>query len=394
MKRAVLSALSVLVLIGCSEATRYDLVISNVGMFDGVDDRGVVYLAVDADTIAAISQVPLVADSVIDGTGKYVIPGLVNAHVHVSTEEQLKEGFGSGVLANLNMHTGLEDREREWKALTRADPNYPLLFGAGHAATVRGGHPSQLSPEMETIRDDLTIQEWVDRRVAGGADYIKIVRESQAWMGAPPLPTLTFEQIDEIIRVSHARGLRVVVHTSTFEETVRIAGLGADGFVHMASLSADYPPTASQLEAVRESGAFIIPTAILVPHGNRSLTGAPPPVSQWVEENLLEENENVDFIRRIAGAGIPIVAGTDAPNTGLNFGDHLLDELALYHQAGLSNIEVLRTATGNAARAFGLPVGGLEEGATASFVLLEGNPLEDLSHLRSIAGVWKSGVSN
>lgn len=278
------------------------------------------------------------------------------------------------------------------KALTRAETSYALLFGAGHAATVPGGHPSQLSPGMETINDDLSIEEWVDRRLANGADYIKVVRESQAWMGEPPLPTLSFDQIEEIIRVSHERGLRVVVHSSTLDETVRIAEMGADGFVHMPSSAGDYPPSATQLEAIRESGAFVVPTAILVPHGNRSLAGAPPPVRQWAEQNILGEDENVDMIRRIAEAGIPIVAGTDAPNTGLNFGDHLLDELGLYQQAGLSNIEVLRSATGNAAGAFGLPVGALAEGAAASFVLLEGSPIEDLVHLRAIAGVWKDGV--
>jgi imidazolonepropionase-like amidohydrolase len=393
MKKTLLAA-AVPILLSCAEPVRHDLVISNIGLFDGFDDKGVVYIAIDGDRIADIDSRPLAADSVVDGTGKYVIPGLVNAHVHVSTEAQLAEGLAYGILANLNMHTGVEEREREWKELTRRESGYPFLFGAGHAATVPGGHPTQFSPEMETINDTMTVEEWVDRRIANGADYIKIIRESQPWMGQPALPTLSYEQIGEIIRVTHERGLLAVAHTSTFEETARIAALGADGFVHMAALAADHPPSEAQLAAVRESGAFIVPTAFMVPHGNASMEGAPPPMRQWVEENLLTEPDNVDFLRRIHEAGIPIVAGNDAPNTDLNFGDDLFGELELYRQAGLSNGEVLRTATANAALAFGLPVGLLEEGRKANLVLLGGNPLDDLENLRTVEAVWKNGVPN
>lgn len=191
MKRALLSVFLVALVAGCAEPVRYDLVISNVGLFDGVDDRGVVNIAIEGDTIAAISADPLAGDSVIDGTGRYVIPGLVNAHVHISSEEQLREGLAHGILANLNMHTGLEERERGWKELTRRDTSFPILFGAGHAATVPGGHPSQLSPDMETLDDATTVEAWVARRIAVGADYIKIVRESQAFMNEPALPTLS-----------------------------------------------------------------------------------------------------------------------------------------------------------------------------------------------------------
>ena len=390
--KQLITALVLPVLLSCAEPVRYDVVVSNVGLFDGNADRGVVHIGIEAGTIAAISTSPLTGDSVVDGTGKYVIPGLVNAHVHISTEEELTEGFAHGILANLNMHTGVEVREQGWRTLTREEPGYPLLFGAGHAATVPGRHPTQYSPGMETINDTMDIESWVDRRIAGGADYINIIRESQPFMGEPALPTLSLEQIAAIIRVVHARGLRAVVHTSTFEETAQIAELGADGFAHMAALARDYPPSDAQLATIRKSGAFIVPTAFMVPHGRETLAQAPPFMREWAAENLLNEEQNVDFLRRIHEAGIPIVAGTDAPNTELNFGDDLFGELELYRQAGLSNLEVLRTATGNAAQAFGLPIGVLGEGTPASFVLLNGSPLDDLANPRSIAGLWQNGI--
>jgi imidazolonepropionase-like amidohydrolase len=107
-----------------------------------------------------------------------------------------------------------------------------------------------------------------------------------------------------------------------------------------------------------------------------------------------DEAANADFVRRTHDAGITIVAGTDAPNTDLNFGDDLFGELEIYRQAGVSNLEVLRTATGNAAEAFDLPVGVLAEGRQASFVLLSANPLTDLENIRAVEGVWKDGIRN
>jgi imidazolonepropionase-like amidohydrolase len=89
--------------------------------------------------------------------------------------------------------------------------------------------------------------------------------------------------------------------------------------------------------------------------------------------------------------GVMFVAGTDAPNAGLNYGDDLLRELNLYKQAGMTNIEVLRACTGNAAKAFNIEVGLLKEGRKAHMVLLNSNPLNDLKALRDIHFIWKNG---
>ena len=62
--------------------------------------------------------------------------------------------------------------------------------------------------------------------------------------------------------------------------------------------------------------------------------------------------------------------------------------------AGLSNLEILRTATGNAARAFGLPIGEVSPGGAANFVLLSANPLENMENLRMVEQVWKNGKPN
>ncbi|UWX54973.1 hypothetical protein NYZ99_20010 [Maribacter litopenaei] len=103
-------------------------------------------MAINDDTIAIITKEEVQGDSLIDGAGKYIIPGLVNAHVHASKEEDLKSGYPFGILYLLNMHTGLEEREANWKKITKDSIGYSILYGSGHAATVPNGHPTQFSP--------------------------------------------------------------------------------------------------------------------------------------------------------------------------------------------------------------------------------------------------------
>ncbi len=84
------------------------------------------------------------------------------------------------------------------------------------------------------------------------------------------------------------------------------------------------------------------------------------------------------------------LSSSPARNLNLNWGDDLLEELRIYREAGLSNLEVLKTATGNAADAWEIPVGRMKEGDKLNMVLLEGNPLEDLQALRNVIRIWKS----
>ncbi|MBO6871967.1 MAG: amidohydrolase family protein, partial [Balneola sp.] len=74
-----------------------------------------------------------------------------------------------------------------------------------------------------------------------------------------------------------------------------------------------------------------------------------------------------------------------------DFGKDYFLELDLYQMAGLSNTEILKTATGNAAKAFNLPIGELSVGSKATFVVLNDSPLEDIANLQNIGEVWKNG---
>lgn len=210
MKKLLYILISCTLFSACNEPKKYDLIIKNVNVFNGYEELGLVNIAINGDTIAAITQQDIIGDSIIDASGKYIIPGLVNAHVHTNSIDHLKEGYPSGIMYLLNMHTGLEERERLWKEMSKDSVGYSVLYGSGHAATVPMGHPTQFSPGMETINDSISIQTWVDNRIASGADYIKVIGHSTSsglgWMDAPPAPSLTYNQIEQIIQYAHQKG--------------------------------------------------------------------------------------------------------------------------------------------------------------------------------------------
>ncbi|MFZ6053040.1 amidohydrolase family protein [Halocola ammonii] len=391
MKAYLSLAVLFLALVSCSSPEKYELVIKNVRLFDGHEDRGVVNIAINADTIAAISTEELVGDSAIDGTGKFIVPGLVNAHVHASKVEQLQEGFQYGILTLLNMHTGLEAREQEWKKLTADSAGFSKIYGSGHAATVPGGHPTQFSPGMETITDSLSIEDWVDHRIAQNVDYIKIIHTTRGWMDEPSQPTLSYEQVGEIIDYSHSKGYKVLVHATTIEEMVEIAKYKPDGFAHMLDFKSDYPVPESYYQTLQESGAFIVTTGGI---SLKPMEGFPPFVVNWVSENILDAEERAEIINQYHEHGILLVAGTDSQEGQMNFGEDYFLELDLYKMSGMSNEEILRAATGNAAKAFDLPIGEVKPGSPASFLVLLANPLENISNLRKIDVIWKDGQNN
>ena len=388
MNRIIILGIIALTLLGCTEPVKYDVVVENVSLFDGFEDLGTVNVAINNDTIAAITTNKLKADSIIAGSGKFMIPGLVNAHVHANSLEDLKAGYPLGILTLLNMHTGLEDRELGWKTMTKDSIGFSTFYGAGHAATVPGGHPNQFSPDMETISDSLSISNWIQHRIDKKVDYIKVIRENHEWMGYPPLPTLSYEQIQELIEYAHSKGYTVVVHANTVEEMVKIAEFKPDGFVHMLDYKEDLPIPDSFYDQLVNNNTFVVPTGGIA---LKTMEDAPPFIQDWVSNNLLNAQERASIIKDMHEKGVLIVAGTDAQEGQMNFGEDYFLELELYKMAGLSNLEVLKTATGNAAKAFNLPIGEIKIGSKATFVLLNENPLDDLSNLKKVNQIWKNG---
>ena len=361
MGKFIALGLLALGLVSCGEGPKYGLVIQNVGLFDGERDRGVVNIGINADTIAAIGPESLLSDPLIDGRGKYLIPGMVNSHVHMWMEEHLKEAYRTGVLANMGMHASDPHRDSIPKALAE-QKGYPY-YCSGVAATVPGGHPSMITPGIETVNDSVSTQRVVENRIQEGADHIKIIRESTPWFENPEgPPTLPYDSITKIIAHTQGKGLKAVVQIGTLQERVRTSQLAPDGIVPIRYSPLDAELTQDRLRQIKESGAFVVPTALV---NQRALAFAREQggtYGKFAEETFLPLEGIKQLIGQLHDAGVTILAGTDNGNFDLNWGDDRIEERIIYGQSGMDALEALRTAAGAPAKAWNIPIGSIFAG--------------------------------
>lgn len=386
MKKLFFITISSLLITCCNNPVKYDLIIQNASLFNGNEDLGIVNIGINQDTIAIITTEELVSDSIYDASGKFIIPGLVNSHVHITDSEQLKTGYDNGILAFMNMHSSDLQRDSTLREQSKKQ-GYSYYYSAGIGATVPGGHPSQLSNPIETINDSVSVQQWLNNRLQENPDYIKIFRDSRALRTQQP--TLPFDSIQKLISYAKEKDKMAVIHTSNMNEIRTIARFKPNGFVH-GMVEKDSIFNTKDLANLKANNSFIVPTNILVMKPWEFMKPRMRGYEQLIEFAQTPENM-YENIRVLHSEGIMIVAGTDAgARPYINYGDDLIYELNIYSKAGLSNLEVLKTATGNASLAWKIPIGKLEVGSKLNMLLLNANPLEDLGNLKKIEYIWKS----
>ena len=343
---------------------------------------------------------------VVDGRGKTLLPGLFDAHIHLGTwrgEQFLQDALDFGVTTEFEMG-GSEASLALRKKVGAGDLQDVADFStAGTVVTAPGGHPSQMDgPPFPTFAPGDDAQAFVDARIAEGADFIKIVYEHK-------YPTLTKQQLEEVVAAAHRRNKLAVVHVSTQSEARDAIGAGADGLVHVF---ADSMPAPGFADFAARHQVFVVPTLSVI----EMATAAPskpwwqgaPHVGPYITPSMrhmldrkfppgfrpdLKLKHALAAVRALHRAGVPILAGTDAPAPGLAHGLSLHRELELLVRSGLSPIEVLAAATSKPARAFGFhDRGRIAAGLRADLLLVNGDPTHDITATRDIVGVWKLGV--
>jgi len=308
----------------------------------------------------------------VDGRSGVLLPGFIDAHIHLAGAESLAAFARCGVTTALDMGTWPPDAVDDLRGgVARTD-----IRSSGLGATSAGSNHSKIPgrPADGLVAGAADAQRWVAERAAEGADYIKVIAD---------IPGPDQKTLDAIVVAAHDRHLRVVAHAATRPAVQMALQAGVDVVTH-APL--DRPLDAADAQRMLTDGTIIVPTLAIM-QGTANRIGRPDAYSCAR-----------DSVAVLHAAGVPVVAGTDANSAAgvpysPPFGDSLHQELALLVQAGLTPAEALRAATRSAAEHFGLSDRGVvEPGRRADLVLVSGNPLEDIAATRTIERVWIGGV--
>jgi imidazolonepropionase-like amidohydrolase len=344
--------------------------LTNVRVFDGrriVPGRTVV---IDDGLIGSDPE----GAQVVDGDGGVLLPGLIDAHVHIDGPEQLDALAGYGVTTALDMASvpavtgplrGLAGQTDIRSACIPA-----IAPGSLHAHIPGVGEAGLLRGPDEAER-------FVAGRIAEGADYIKIVIGS-------PFADHDQVTIDALVAAAHAQGRHVVAHASSVAAVAKAQAAGADVLTHVPS---DQPLDRAAAAEAAAAGRIAVPTLTMM---QAIITNIAPPGADYRHARA--------SVGTLHDAGVPILAGTDANASALipanvAHGESLHRELELLVEAGLSALDAVRAATVLPAAYFGLADRGrIAPGLRADLVLADQDPLTDISATRSIRRIWIGGV--
>jgi len=345
-------------------------------------------------------------------TGKTVIPGLVNAHGHVGNTVGLEQG-----------HYSADNVTRDLRTYAAYGITTVFSLGDDQAAGF-AARDSQRTPSLDRARlfvagpvlAPKTVDEarkLVDEDAALKVDIVKIRVDDNLGTTAKMAPEIYRAVIDQ----AHKKGLRVAVHLFYLDDAKAVLDAGADFIAHSVRDADVDDPFIAMLKRrdvcycptlMREVSTFVYESTpawfsdpLFLKHADaKALETLKQPTRQEQMRNsksaqryktgLQVANRN---LKKLSDAGVPIAMGTDTGPPARFQGYYELMELEMMAKAGLTPRQVLASATRDAARCMKLDreVGTLEANKWADFVVLDADPLADISNVKKISGVFVAG---
>jgi imidazolonepropionase-like amidohydrolase len=346
---------------------------------------------------------------VLDGSGKTVLPGLIDAHFHMLSRQALASSLAFGVTTVLDHHgpglPAIRKEQGEAGSDTEAD-----VRGAIQIVTAPGGLHAQRGIRVREVSTADECKAAVDALVAQGADWVKLViDDGHAMLAKARAPTLSAEVAKACVDEAHARGKKAVAHATSLSESKVALEAGVDGLVHGV---VDAPLDEAFLALAKARSAFVVPT-LGVELGSGPARQGPSLLKDAALQPYLMPFEDAFMLNAtfptgvladykaetlfgnalaLQAAGVPVLAGTDNGNPGVAAGSSLHGELELLVRAGLTPVQALQAATSAPARAFGLADRGrIAPGLRADLLVVDGDPTKDITATRNIWAIFKRG---
>lgn len=418
--------------------------IRDVSVFTGLDatpllNRDVV---IEGDRITAITptgEATPAAARVVEGRGRTLLPGYIDAHVHLTSsgaapgqdvptdvEHNLHAWLYAGVTTVFDL-AGDASTVRDWRDKARdGEIIAPRIYHTHLPITVDDSHPIPLTEALlgaplswfvgwvvPTIDEADDAPDLVEDVLDEGADYVKITVDELP----PGTAEMSDPLLEALVRAARAQGSRAVVHIGDIHKGRVAADAGASMLAHlpwrtpitdddaqalaatgiaMTATLAGWHATAALAEGTWQPTALdreIHPAALLDLGAGKG--DVDPLIAKAFSATLAARPSWAPTIARLHAAGVTLLVGTDAALPGVYPGSSFHEELRRLVEAGVPPAEVLMGATARAALwAEDTPdYGTVEVGKVADLVLVEGDPLTDITAAAAIVDVWRAGRS-
>lgn len=395
-------------------ATAIALVGGSVVDLDGGAPLHDAVVLIEDGRISAIGKaddIALTADTqVVDVKGNWLIPGLMNMHVHLGlvlpgkmatelaneTEGELtlrmaKNAYDSLLAGVTTIRSPGSSRHGDLalrKAIAKGQAHGPRIYSAGESLVITGGHGSERGKAYDDGPYEL--MKAARREISAGADWVKILISGGIATDGGDIskPLMTPEEINAVTDAAHRFGAKVAAHSGSPQATAIAVDAGVDSIEHGYFL--DRPV----LKKMAKAGTWLVPTIVVSQPATEPFfekIGSP----QWYLERRNSAGKgHWKALQTAIEEGVNIGLGTDQlphePNDGTTA---TAREAQYYVEAGMTPLQALRSATIETARMLGAEgqIGSLTPGKHADIVAVAGNPAEDIKALRSIRLVMKGG---
>ncbi len=417
------------------------LVFVDVTVVDGTGAPPLAHrdVVVDGDRIVAVTPTgdgarPAGA-RVLDGRGRTLLPGFVDAHTHLASSggppwgpgllpaESLERFLWAGVTTVFDLGSAADEVAGLARASAAGALAAPRILHTHRMITGRDSHPIPLGDTVlpfgsalvglavPQIDDDDDIGPALDAVVAAGARYVKVIVDRMP-RGHPVLDRAL---LAALVAAARARGLPVLVHAGDVDDAVAAAEAGATALAHLPWRGTLDVPRARRL---KDSGVVVISTVFVWERTAALLTGrmvptdvdravvpeamvqaaGQPPDHPRLQELAAELGEHTGArgasLRALLAAGVPVVVGTDAVLPGVWPGAAYVAERRALLAAGMTVDALIPAMTSAPARMVAGPdadFGVVAAGKAADLVLVDGDPLQDPAALDRIAVVVRGG---
>ena len=372
-------------------------------------------ILVEGERIAAIGKagkvkIPDGAEQ-IDAKGSWLIPGLMNMHVHLglvlpgkmkaelaneseaalalrmaaAARESLQAGVTTIRLTGDRAHADLD----LMRAINKGQADGPRIFSAGEALSITAGHGSK--KDQKTKYDGpYELVKAARTQISAGAKWIKIAISGGIATdgGGLAAALMTPEEIHAVIDAAHRFGAKVTAHSGSPTATDIAVDAGLDCVEH------GYFLDRKTLKKMKEHGTWLVPTIVVSQPATQPFferIGSPP---WYLERRNSAGKSHWRALEMAIEEGVNIALGTDQLPSEPNDGTTATAREAQYYvEAGMTPLQVLRSATIETARLLEAEdkIGSLETGKYADIVAVDKDPTEDIKALRNILLVMKGG---